>query len=189
MPIILDLKSRFQRTLEKSRHISGRFICRQLTYIVDAEIVRLYSLIEKEYPAIQERFCIIAVGGYGRMELAPYSDIDLFYLHNGLSEEILTEIISKINTFLYDSGKEVGHSCRTIEQCRENLDNVNTFYAMLDSRFLTGSESLFISYETHFLKNLPIHLLNHYNLESECLHYEKVRQGEPPLSFLQIRLR
>ncbi|MBK9503112.1 MAG: hypothetical protein IPO06_27800 [Leptospiraceae bacterium] len=43
MPIILDLKSRFHRTLEKSRHISGRFICRQL----DAEIVRLYSLLEK----------------------------------------------------------------------------------------------------------------------------------------------
>ncbi|MBK9503113.1 MAG: hypothetical protein IPO06_27805 [Leptospiraceae bacterium] len=69
------------------------------------------------------------------MELASFSDIDLFYLHNGLSDSMLTEIISKINTFLYDSGKEVGHSCRTIEECLANLDNVNTFYAMLDSRF------------------------------------------------------
>ncbi|MBK6604803.1 MAG: HD domain-containing protein [Leptospiraceae bacterium] len=163
MPIILDLKSRFHRTLEKSRHISGRFICRQLTYIVDAEIVRLYSLLEKEYPEIKDRFCIVATGGYGRMELAPFSDIDLFYLHNGLSDSMLTEIISKINTFLYDSGKEVGHSCRTIEECLANLDNVNTFYAMLDSRFLTGSESLFLSYEVNFLKKLPFHLINHYN--------------------------
>ncbi|MBP7283066.1 MAG: HD domain-containing protein [Leptospiraceae bacterium] len=163
MPIILDLKSRFQRTLEKSRHISGRFICRQLTYIVDAEILRLYSSLEKNFPEIKDRFCIVAIGGYGRMELAPYSDIDLLYLHNGLSDSILTEIISKINTFLYDSGKEVGHSCRTIEECREQLDNVNTFYAMLDSRFLTGSEDLFISYETHFLKNLPLDVLEQYN--------------------------
>ena len=76
MPIILDLKSRFQRTREKPSYF--RKICfRQLTYIVDAEIVRLYSLIEKQYPEIQERFCIVAIGGYGRMELAPFSDIDL----------------------------------------------------------------------------------------------------------------
>ncbi len=195
MPIILDLKSRFQRTLEKSPHISGRFICRQLTYIVDAEIVRLYSLIEKDYPEIQDRFCIVAIGGYGRMELAPFSDIDLLYLHNGLSESMLTEIISKINTFLYDSGKEVGHSCRTIEECRDNLDNVNTFYAMLDSRFLTGSESLFISYETHFLKNLPYDLLSHYNhdkinyLQSTVNSYFPLLVAEPDLKNGHLGLR
>ena len=89
----------------------------QLTYIVDAEILRLYGLLEKDFPEIRERFCIVAIGGYGRMELAPFSDIDLLYLHNGLSDTILTEVISKINTFLYDSGKEVGHACRTIEEC------------------------------------------------------------------------
>ncbi|MBP9887326.1 MAG: HD domain-containing protein [Leptospiraceae bacterium] len=163
MPIILDLKSRFQRTLEKSRHISGRFICMQLTYIVDAEILRLYGLLEKDFPEIRERFCIVAIGGYGRMELAPFSDIDLLYLHNGLSDTILTEVISKINTFLYDSGKEVGHACRTIEECRNQLDNVNTFYAMIDSRFLAGSEDLYTSYETHFLKNLPLDIITNYN--------------------------
>lgn len=195
MPIILDLKSRFQRTLEKSRHISGRFVCRQLTYIVDAEIVRLYSLIEKQYPEIQERFCIVAIGGYGRMELAPFSDIDLLYLHNGLSETILTEIISKINTFLYDSGKEVGHSCRTIEECREQLDNVNTFYAMLDSRFLIGSESLYITYETHFLKDLPFDLLNRYNedkihyLQSMVNSYFPLLVAEPDLKNGHLGLR
>lgn len=195
MPIILDLKSRFQRTLEKSRHISGRFVCRQLTYIVDAEIVRLYSLIEKQYPEIQDRFCIVAIGGYGRMELAPFSDIDLLYLHNGLSESILTEIISKINTFLYDSGKEVGHSCRTIEECREQLDNVNTFYAMLDSRFLIGSESLYITYETHFLKVLPLDLLNIYNedkinyLQSMVNSYFPLLVAEPDLKNGHLGLR
>ncbi len=165
MPIILDLKTRFQRILEKSRHISGRFICMQLTYIVDAEILNLYNILEKEYPNIGERFCIIAIGGYGRMELAPYSDIDILYLHNGLDESILTNIISRINTFLYDSGKEVGHSCRTIDECRDNLDNINTFYAMLDSRFLAGSEKLFSDFENQFLKNLPMDLLSFHNAD------------------------
>ncbi|MBK8398466.1 MAG: protein-PII uridylyltransferase [Leptospiraceae bacterium] len=180
MPIILDLKSRFQHTLEKSRHISGRFVCRQLTYIVDAEIVRLYRLLEKKIPEITNRFCIVAIGGYGRMELAPYSDIDLLYLHNGLSDLVLTEVISSINTFLYDSGKEVGHSCRTIEQCREQLDNINTFYAMLDSRFLTGSEELFFSYENYFLKNLPVDILAQYN-QSKINYLHTTVNSDSPL--------
>ncbi|WCL49368.1 hypothetical protein [Leptospira sp. GIMC2001] len=159
----LDLPSRIQRTLSKgSNNLSGRLLTRQISYIIDSSITGLFHTINKE-KLIWDKLCLIAIGGYGRMELAPHSDIDLLYLHDNMEENLLSEVISRINNFLYDSGMQVGHTCRTIEESKLYIDNIQTFHAILDSRYLVGSELLYAKYEKDFLENFPQDLVNGYN--------------------------
>lgn len=167
--IILDLKTRFNRILERSKHLPGKLVSRQLTYIVDGEIISLFVHMEKEFQ-MGEKICLVALGGYGRMELTPFSDIDLLYLHDNLEESILGKVINRINTFLYDEGKDVGHACRTISECRQYLDDLKSFNALLDSRLLVGSEKLFDKYKKELLENLPAELAEEYrNIQIEKL--------------------
>lgn len=159
-----ELKAKLQRTFPKAKTVSsGRLFTRQLSNLVDESIRTLFSEVSEGIP-LKDHLCLIAVGGYGRRELAPYSDIDLLYLHDGkLSDKLLSEIISKINTFLYNNEKEVGHSCRTIKESFLYLDQIETFHAVLDSRFLVGSEVLFQKYKAEFLGKIPEKTIKVFN--------------------------
>lgn len=181
MPLELDISYSFQRLLEKSRTVSGRLISRQLTFIIDSF---LRARFEKSSGILKkgEEVAVIALGGYGRMEMAPHSDVDILYLHNGVPDSKLSEIISSINTYLYDSGKEVGHTCRTIKESFRYLDDMSSFHAVLDSRFLTGSKELFKKYQEEFLAKLPAKFATRYNQAKEDQLSERfLREGRPIL--------
>ncbi|PJZ89487.1 HD domain-containing protein [Leptospira levettii] len=159
-----ELKAKLQRTFPKAKTVSsGRLFTRQLSNLIDDSIRQVFLEVSNGIP-IKDHLCLIAVGGYGRRELAPFSDIDLLYLHDGkLSDKILSEIISKINTFLYNNDKEVGHSCRTIKESFLYLNQIETYHAVLDARFLVGSEVLFQKFKTEFLGKIPDKTIKEYN--------------------------
>ncbi|MCH1914414.1 HD domain-containing protein [Leptospira noguchii] len=188
MPLQLDITYSFQRLLEKSKNVDGRLVSRQLTHIVDSFIL---SKFESSRVGLKsgDELCIVAMGGYGRMEMAPHSDIDLLYLHNGIKKERLETIISKINTYLYDSGKEVGHSCRTIKECFQYLDNMSTYHAFLDARFLTGSKSLFEKFKMNFLEKLPVKLTKRYNEIKEEILTSRFLNEERPILLSEPNLK
>ena len=164
--------------LSKGQAVSGKVLALQFTYIVDGAIFELYQSLQQKL-SIKDELCIIAVGGYGRMELCPNSDIDLLYLYKDLSEPILSEVISTINNYLYDSKKQVGHSCRNLEETRDYLDNMESFYAILDARFLTGSESLFQEFLQSVLHNLPQELCHKYK-HQKIGHLTRLLSQETP---------
>ena len=85
---------------------------------------------------------LIAVGGYGRGELHPYSDIDLLILCDDIQKN--QEDLSKFITFLWDLGFEVGHAIRTLSDCETaGLEDVTTATNLLESRWLTGDYERF----------------------------------------------
>ncbi len=85
---------------------------------------------------------LIAVGGYGREELHPYSDIDLLILCNEIDAH--KDNLSKFITLLWDLGFDVGSAIRTVEDCFEaGLEDVTTATNILESRWLTGDYALF----------------------------------------------
>lgn len=88
---------------------------------------------------------LVAVGGYGRSELHPASDIDLMLL---LKEAETAETKQKLEQFLmllWDSKLEIGHSVRTIEECIEEATNDITVVTNLqEARLITGNEPLFL---------------------------------------------
>lgn len=189
MAIKTDINTRFNSVLARSKHIpSGKFICRQLTYIMDGEIYRLFEEISQKKPILQQQFCIIAVGGYGRMELCPQSDIDILYLHSQLDEELLCTTISYINTYLYDAKKQVGHSCRNLAECRLYLDSLESFYAILDARLIAGSQQLYEQFVIQILKNLPQNLIRKYG-DSKKNHLRQRLLSEKPFLVSEPNLK
>ncbi len=93
-------------------------------------------------------FCLVAVGGYGRLELFPGSDIDLMILLEKKAGKALQQQLSLFLTFLWDIGLEVGHSVRTIRDCvRQSESDVTVITNMIESRLVYGSEKLYEKYQ------------------------------------------
>jgi [protein-PII] uridylyltransferase len=92
---------------------------------------------------------LVAVGGYGRGELHPASDIDLMILlEKDLPKETETGI-EQFLTFLWDIGLEVGHSVRTTDECvNEATQDITVATNIMESRLLTGAKELFYEMRT-----------------------------------------
>jgi [protein-PII] uridylyltransferase len=87
---------------------------------------------------------LIAIGGYGRGELHPGSDIDIMILLGIADIDGYREALEKFSTFLWDLGLEIGHSVRTLEDCfREGAADITVATSLMESRLLIGSSHLF----------------------------------------------
>ncbi|MCP3689998.1 MAG: [protein-PII] uridylyltransferase, partial [Gammaproteobacteria bacterium] len=105
-------------------------------------------------PLKDSGYCLVAVGGYGRGELLPGSDIDLMLLLENKPDKVLQEQISAFLTFLWDIGLEVGHSVRTIKDCvREGNADVTVMTNMIESRLLSGNSELYEKFQLAIAPN------------------------------------
>jgi len=91
-----------------------------------------------------EDLALVAVGGYGRGELHPSSDIDIMVLLPKSDSADWQPDIEKFLTFLWDIGLEVGHSVRSIDDCQcESLADISVATTLFEARLLAGPEALF----------------------------------------------
>ena len=94
-------------------------------------------------PATRD-LALIAVGGYGRGELHPASDIDVLILVPKTESSAWQQGLEKFLAGLWDMGLEIGHSVRTIDDCqRESLADISTASTLFEARLLAGPEMLF----------------------------------------------
>ena len=97
------------------------------------------------FPGVTGNVAVLAVGGYGRRQLFPYSDIDLLLLFP--SERHIAGAKDAISVFLrdlWDAGLRLSHSVRTPDECVEVHDsNTELNISLLDQRFLTGDRTLY----------------------------------------------
>ncbi len=109
---------------------------------------------QKEFPPL----ALIALGGYGRAELNPYSDIDIMFLHAGQVVAIstalpyLSKVMDSILYPLWDLGFKIGHSVRTISECVQMANkDMQTKTSMLEARLVTGEDKLFEKFQKTIL--------------------------------------
>jgi [protein-PII] uridylyltransferase len=112
-----------------------------LRLIFDFTTQRLYTL---NNPTASERMTLIAVGGYGRGEMAPFSDVDIAFLtpwkQTGWGEQVIESILYT----LWDLGLKVGHSSRSLdEMIRMAKSDLTIRTALLESRYVWGDQSLY----------------------------------------------
>jgi len=128
---------------------SGREICTRRAELVDVLLGYVFgaasSAAARGNGGPEVPLALIALGGYGRGELNPFSDIDVMLLHRQGAEVSphLEEMVNQILYLLWDSGFKVGHSTRSIKEAiaQANSD-MRTKTAMLEARFLAGDTEL-----------------------------------------------
>ncbi|HSB44301.1 MAG TPA: [protein-PII] uridylyltransferase [Nitrospira sp.] len=121
--------------------------------------------------------CVMALGGYGRRELAPHSDIDLMFLFRPGAEEAAKSFVRAVLHPLWDCGFQVGHSVRTIADSIElAMADVTVRTSMMESRFLAGSPELFEKFHSRYMRSVVVKGTDKfldYKLEERRREYEK----------------
>ena len=100
-----------------------------------------------------ENLVLGAVGGFGREEMSPASDLDLVFLKEGSQAGVAEEVVKQVLYVLWDLGFKVGHACRTIGETVERSESepmIKT--ALLDARYLAGSTTLWDKFREEYRK-------------------------------------
>src|SRR6266511_1427541 len=135
----------------------GREICARRAELIDVLLQYVFgaaATASRGNGASRTPLALIALGGYGRGELNPFSDIDVMLLHHQGSKKVsphLEEMGQQVLYLLSDSGFKVGHSTRSIKEAiaQANRD-MRTKTAMLESRFLAGDAELAREFREQF---------------------------------------
>ena len=137
----------------------GREIAQQRASLVDIVLRHLYESAANTMPTMPKKkggpgIALVAIGGFGRGELNPYSDVDIMFLHEGAT--VPPEIESIIESILYtlwDCGFKVGHVSRSIDEAvkQANSDMLSKT-ALLETRFIAGDAKLCEKFKAEFVK-------------------------------------
>lgn len=135
------IASRTEEIAAGHRAGAGGFAtCSALTAMMDEAIQLAYQKISSQ----QNQIAVLAIGGYGRAELCPKSDVDVMVLaEDGKSKDEAEKIAKTFLLQLWDAGINVGHSVRTVKDAMALHGRaIDSWASMLESRFLCGNASL-----------------------------------------------
>jgi len=161
----LDKLTEYQKTAFIQRHSITDLVFERSDYM-DQLLHRLWRYFG--FTEVED-LCLIAVGGYGRGELHPLSDIDILVLSEQEITDEQGEKVSEFITLLWDLKLEVGHAVRTMDECiKVGKEDLTVATNLQEARFLCGSEEVF-----HSLK-LLIHSENFW--PSEDFYQAKIKE-------------
>ena len=104
----------------------------------------LVSAFEHLFRDVNQKVSLIAVGGYGRGELHPASDVDLMLLLGEEENEQTKDALERYLTLLWDSRLEIGHSVRTLNECVSEAEkDITVVTNIMEARLLSGDPELF----------------------------------------------
>lgn len=130
------------------------------SYLTDCIVKSVYRVATERLhpvptPTEGEKLALLAVGGYGRAEMAPYSDVDLLFLTPYKMTPWAESVIESMLYMLWDLHMKVGHASRSVRDClRLGRDDYTIRTALLESRLLIGQKSLAESMATRLRKDL-----------------------------------
>lgn len=124
---------------------SGTEVVNCITVLSDELIENLYRCASAEFPT-GGKLCsaVLALGGYGRGEMNPRSDIDIMFYCSDKNKDLAEKIAERVLYLLWDLNLDVGYSVRTSSDCLSLAQqDITIRTAMLDTRFLAGDEGLY----------------------------------------------
>ncbi|GBD88536.1 bifunctional uridylyltransferase/uridylyl-removing enzyme [bacterium BMS3Abin03] len=157
MDSIIKTKNDFLKTRDQLFH-------KGLKQVDSLKFSMEYSLLVEEY--IRElaggkryKFVVASAGSFSRRELSPYSDIDLMFIADSISEN--EKEISRLVTQFWDSGIEVSHTAREFSDIDKYLlTDLHTFTQFFETRYLLGSERIYKSWNKVLLETISDEIKN-----------------------------
>jgi [protein-PII] uridylyltransferase len=145
-----------QRIHEEHRGgAGGRRVVGSLTSFTDTLLRNLYRGVSLDLNESQGSCALIGLGGYGRGELNPRSDIDIMFYYGGKEKRFAETVSERMLYLMWDLGLEVGYSVRTAKDCLEMAEkDITARTALLDSRFLVGDEEFYNDYDRTVLDTM-----------------------------------
>jgi len=120
---------------------TGRVLSLKYTSFIDRLLADIFHSIDRNAELV-----LLATGGYGREELAPFSDIDIMFFARDRANAATAE---RILYALWDSGLEISHAFRTADECiEEAFKDIRTRTCLLESRYITGDTKLFNTFRS-----------------------------------------
>lgn len=142
---------------------SGLAVCQARANVLDCVVRALWVIAWNALPEAERKvsppLALVALGGYGRGELNPLSDIDLLFLHEGLVREssqpapVLERMLNGVWLTLFDLGLKPGHAVRTIPECvaatndQGDARRIETRTSLIEARLISGDEKLFARFQ------------------------------------------
>src|SRR5574337_708261 len=127
---------------------AGQAVVRSIATLTDAVVTSLFQLAEAACdPNLRRRSdgcALVALGGYGRQEMNPASDVDLMFVYPRRADAYLDTILHPVLSTLWDVGFVVGHCCRSIDDCvRMARTDLPSCTSMMEARYLTGNPAIY----------------------------------------------
>ena len=134
------LKKCYQTGTDVGTIVFGR------SHLIDRLLVSAFKHLFRN---VEQKVSLIAVGGYGRGELHPASDIDLMLLLGKEENEKTKDALERYLTLLWDSRLEIGHSVRTVDECISEAEkDITVVTNIMEARLLSGDSGLFEKMKT-----------------------------------------
>ncbi len=141
-------RAELDRRLEE-KPSAGHEITGGHSFLIDQLVRTIHDhVIEDVYPSINrstaERLTLAAVGGYGRAEMAPHSDVDIAFIHPTRNAPWCEQVIEAMLYYLWDLGLKVGHSSRSVDDTiRMAKSDLTIRTALLEGRYVWGDQDLY----------------------------------------------
>ncbi|MFC7049758.1 [protein-PII] uridylyltransferase [Emcibacter nanhaiensis] len=164
-PLLELLKKTYQQGFDEIHRRcdageSGMVLVRAQSYLTDEIIKFIYDVATgfiffQPNPTKSEQLCLVAIGGYGRGEMAPYSDIDLLFLLPYKQTPWGEQVVEYMLYLMWDMGLKVGHATRTVNECiRLSKSDLTIQTSLLESRYIWGQKELFDEFLTRYDKEV-----------------------------------
>ena len=175
-PVRQELQEAEKRLAEKSHAgVPGLILAHERAAMLSAVLVRLWGY--GGGADCGDGLVLGAVGGFGREEMSPASDIDLVFIREGTSNRAAEEVVKRVLYGLWDMGCKVGHACRTISETIDRAEAepmIKT--ALIDARYLAGSITLWEKSQVEYLRRSLKHNVEGYlawRLQNQSARHEK----------------
>ncbi len=151
------LASERQKLREQHRAGSpGIQVCTRLTEMLESVVLSIFESAIADFPQHAEVYrsevALVALGGFGRADVAPYSDVDLMILHTPRAR--VGELAKRLLHDLYDVGLALGQSVRTSsEAAKLAMQDATIYTSLVEARFLVGSTPLYEKFWSKFQRN------------------------------------
>ncbi len=147
---VVEIRRNLNREIARP-DFSPQSFFRRYTAALDALIAEVADDYSLKLGTSRRGFTLVAVGGYGRGEMSPFSDVDLMVLYENRSRDEVETFIKALLYPLWDMGLDMGYSVRTAKECVALAGTDLTIYtALLESRYLWGDGMLY----NRFVRNV-----------------------------------